>query len=46
MAALIGAVFAAIIPGRMASRIPPDTFWIVPAATTIAAFLYELRWFV
>jgi len=46
MAALIGVVCAAIVPGRLASRIPTDVFWMVPAATTIAAFLYELRWFI
>ena len=46
MAALVGALLAAIVPGRVASRLPPDLLWIVPAATTIAAFLYELRWFV
>ena len=46
IAALIGALFAAIVPGRVASQLPPDLLWIIPATTTIAAFLYELRWFV
>ena len=46
MAALVGAIFAALVPGRVGSRLPPDVLWIVPAATTLAAFLYELRWFI
>lgn len=43
LAALVLAVFA---PRAFALRMPPDLLWIIPAAATLAAVLYEVRWFI
>ena len=45
-ASLVGVICTAIIPWRLAARFSADLLWMVPTATVIAAFLYELRWFV
>ena len=46
MAALIGIVAAVILPRTTARRLPADLLWIIPFAATLAAALYEVRWFI
>lgn len=44
-AALISALVAAIVPPRLAARIPPDAPWVVAVVLVVAVFMYERRWF-
>jgi hypothetical protein len=46
MAALAGLVIAIILPRPILARLPPDLLWIIPIASILAAFLYEMRWFI
>jgi hypothetical protein len=46
MAALAGLVIAIILPRPILARMPPDLLWIIPIASILAAFLYEMRWFI
>ena len=44
-AAVAGAIMAAVVPPRLASRLPPDLVWLVPSVLIFAALMYEKRWF-
>jgi hypothetical protein len=44
-AGLIAIAVSAMLPRSIVVRIPPDLLWLVPLGTILAAFLYELRWF-
>lgn len=45
-AALAGLIVCMLMPRALAARMPPDLPWLIPIAAIIAAFVYELRWFV
>lgn len=45
-AVLIATAVAVLLPRSAARQIPPDLLWLVPLAATLAAILYELRWFI
>ena len=44
-ALIAGAIAAAIVPPKLASRLPPDLLWLVPSVLIFAALMYEKRWF-
>ena len=44
-AVLAGALAALLIPKQAVARLSPELTWLVPAAALLAAFMYELRWF-
>jgi hypothetical protein len=44
-AVLTGAVAAAIVPPRLAARLPADLLWLMPVVLIVAALMYEKRWF-
>ncbi len=44
-AALVSAVAAAIVPGKLVQKWSPAVFWIVPALLLLVVFFYEKRWF-
>jgi hypothetical protein len=46
MAALVGLFSAIVLPRALTVRAPADLLWIIPAATILAAVLYEMRWFI
>jgi hypothetical protein len=45
-AALVALAIALVLPRSLSARIPADLLWLIPLAAILAAFLYELRWFV
>lgn len=44
-AVLAGIVAAAIVPPRLAARLPADLLWLMPVVLMVAALMYEKRWF-
>ena len=44
-AVLAGAVAAAIVPPKLAVRLPADLLWLTPTVLIFAALMYEKRWF-
>jgi hypothetical protein len=44
-AVLAGAAAAFLIPRSWSERLSPELAWLIPAITLLAAFMYELRWF-
>ena len=44
-AVLGGAAIAVLIPRSWTARLSPELAWLVPAIAMLAAFMYELRWF-
>jgi hypothetical protein len=45
-AALVSAAAAAVVPNRLAERMPSGWAWIVPLAIVLLTLIYERRWFV
>ena len=44
-AVLAGAAVAFLLPRQVLARLSPELAWLVPAIAMLAAFMYELRWF-
>ena len=45
LAMLAGGASALALPSRLVARLSPDLLWLIPSALIIAAFMYEMRWF-
>jgi hypothetical protein len=45
VAAIVSALIAAVVPRRMAERLPNEVVWGVPLALVVIMFIYEKQWF-
>ena len=44
-AVIAGAIAAALVPPKLAVRLPADLLWLLPCVLIFAALMYEKRWF-